>query len=126
MERRDPGPYGVFTLHDVPFQGTSARRATEGPSPDYNSRRRRRRDFQAGLFPVRSPLLGKSWLVSSPPLSDMLKLSGWSFPIRGLMRDFESFLESRREPGLGKNFGPALELARTWGDLQPRTLTNTM
>lgn len=35
-----------------------------------------RRDFQAGLFPVRSPLLGKSWLVSSPPLSDMLKLSG--------------------------------------------------
>jgi hypothetical protein len=35
-----------------------------------------RRNFQAGLFPVRSPLLGKSWLVSSPPLSDMLKLSG--------------------------------------------------
>ena len=36
----------------------------------------KRLDFQAGLFPVRSPLLGKSWLVSSPPLSDMLKLSG--------------------------------------------------
>ena len=36
----------------------------------------KRRNFQAGLFPVRSPLLGKSWLVSSPPLSDMLKLSG--------------------------------------------------
>src|SRR3954454_17331209 len=36
----------------------------------------RHHDFQAGLFPVRSPLLGKSWLVSSPPLSDMLKLSG--------------------------------------------------
>ena len=34
------------------------------------------RDSQAGLFPVRSPLLGKSSLVSSPPLSDMLKLSG--------------------------------------------------
>ena len=50
----------------------------------------KRRDFQAGLFPVRSPLLGKSWLVSSPPLSDMLKLSGWSFLIRGLMRDFPS------------------------------------
>ena len=130
MERRDPGPYGVFTLHDVPFQGTSARRATEGPSPDYNSRRRRRRDFQAGLFPVRSPLLGKSWLVSSPPLSDMLKLSGWSFPIRGLMRRLRILLgvpdaTRGREPGLGKNFGPALELARL-GDLQPRTLTNTM
>ena len=36
----------------------------------------RHHDSQAGLFPVRSPLLGKSWLVSSPPLSDMLKLSG--------------------------------------------------
>ena len=33
-------------------------------------------DFQAGLFPVRSQLLGKSSLVSFPPLSDMLKLSG--------------------------------------------------
>jgi hypothetical protein len=33
-------------------------------------------DFQAGLFPVRSPLLGESLLVSFPPLIDMLKLSG--------------------------------------------------
>lgn len=33
-------------------------------------------DFQAGLFPVRSPLLGESSLVSFPPLIDMLKLSG--------------------------------------------------
>ena len=46
-----------------------------------------RRNFQAGLFPVRSPLLGKSWLVSSPALSDMLKLGAWSFLIRGLGRD---------------------------------------
>ena len=35
-------------------------------------------DFQVGLFPVRSPLLGESWLVSSPPLIDMLKFSGCS------------------------------------------------
>jgi hypothetical protein len=33
-------------------------------------------DSQAGLFPVRSPLLGESLLVSFPPLIDMLKLSG--------------------------------------------------
>jgi hypothetical protein len=33
-------------------------------------------DFHGGLFPVRSPLLGESWLVSSPPLIDMLKFSG--------------------------------------------------
>ena len=36
------------------------------------------KDFQVGLFPVRSPLLGESWLVSSPPLIDMLKFSGCS------------------------------------------------
>ncbi|WZY99621.1 hypothetical protein YC2023_071950 [Brassica napus] len=33
-------------------------------------------DFQAGLFPVRSPLLRESLLVSFTPLIDMLKLSG--------------------------------------------------
>ncbi|CAN7082677.1 unnamed protein product [Brassica oleracea var. botrytis] len=33
-------------------------------------------DFQAGLFPVRSPLQRESLLVSFPPLIDMLKLSG--------------------------------------------------
>ncbi|WZZ00068.1 hypothetical protein YC2023_072396 [Brassica napus] len=36
-------------------------------------------DFQAGLFPVRSPLLRESLLVSFPPLIDMLKLSGLDF-----------------------------------------------
>ena len=36
------------------------------------------KDSQVGLFPVRSPLLGESWLVSSPPLIDMLKFSGCS------------------------------------------------
>lgn len=34
--------------------------------------------FGAGLFPVRSPLLGESWLVSFPPLNNMLKFSGYS------------------------------------------------
>ncbi|CAN6973712.1 unnamed protein product [Brassica rapa subsp. trilocularis] len=33
-------------------------------------------NFQAGLFPVRSPLLRESLLVSFPPLIDMLNLSG--------------------------------------------------
>ncbi|KFK31339.1 hypothetical protein AALP_AA6G099200 [Arabis alpina] len=33
-------------------------------------------DIQVGLFPVSSPLLRESLLVSSPPLIDMLKLSG--------------------------------------------------
>src|SRR4029434_2532189 len=39
---------------------------------------RRGRGFSAGLFPLRSPLLGESWLVSFPPLSNMLKFSGLS------------------------------------------------
>src|SRR6266853_1725836 len=39
--------------------------------------------FGAGLFPLHSPLLGESWLVSFPPLSDMLKFSGCSRLISG-------------------------------------------
>lgn len=31
------------------------------------------RGFGAGLFPVHSPLLRESWLVSFPPLTNMLK-----------------------------------------------------
>ena len=34
------------------------------------------KDFQVGLFPLRSPLLRESWLVSFPPLSNMLKFGG--------------------------------------------------
>ena len=33
-------------------------------------------DFHPELFPLQSPLLGESWLVSFPPLTDMLKFSG--------------------------------------------------
>ena len=40
-------------------------------SPDHNSE-----DFQSELFPLHSPLLGESLLVSFPPLSYMLKFSG--------------------------------------------------
>lgn len=32
--------------------------------------------FNLGLFPLHSPLLGESLLVSFPPLIDMLKFSG--------------------------------------------------
>ena len=31
--------------------------------------------FSAGLFPVHSPLLRESWLVSFPPLTIMLKFN---------------------------------------------------
>ena len=39
--------------------------------------------FGAGLFPLHSPLLRESLLVSFPPLTDMLKFSGYSRLIRG-------------------------------------------
>ena len=39
--------------------------------------------FQPVLFPLHSPLLGKSLLVSFPPLSYMLKFSGYSYLIGG-------------------------------------------
>ena len=40
-------------------------------------------DFKFEPFPLHSPLLRESWLVSFPPLIDMLKFSGWSCLIRG-------------------------------------------
>ena len=51
-------------------------RCREGPSPDYNSPMQHTGDYRLGLFPLRSPLLGESWLVSFPPLINMLKFSG--------------------------------------------------
>ena len=38
-------------------------------------------DFKLELFPVHSPLLRESSLVSFPPLIDMLKFSGSSYLI---------------------------------------------
>lgn len=35
-------------------------------------------DFHYELIPLRSPLLGESTFVSFPPLSDMLKFSGYA------------------------------------------------
>ena len=43
---------------------------------DYNSELDKSSDWQLELFPLHSPLLGESLLLSSPPLIDMLKFSG--------------------------------------------------
>ena len=48
----------------------------KGCPKHHSSRYLTGRGFGAGLFPLRSPLLGESLLVSFPPLSDMLKFSG--------------------------------------------------
>ena len=69
--------YGALTLYDVPFQ-VNFDSASQGlvASPGHNSLTVTARDFRLELFPLRSPLLRESLLVSSPPLIDMLKFSG--------------------------------------------------
>ena len=67
---------GILTLYDALFQGTCAQANAENTSRDYNSDNRRLPDFKFELFPLHSPLLGESLLVSFPPLIDMLKFSG--------------------------------------------------
>ena len=77
VEHQGPGSTGIS-----PFLSSRSRELGPGPMQrtllQTTIRGARPSDFQAGLFPVRSPLLGESWLVSSPPLSDMLKFSGCS------------------------------------------------
>ena len=45
-------------------------------SIDYNSESEMDTDYNFELFPLHSPLLGESLLVSFPPLINMLKFSG--------------------------------------------------
>ena len=71
-----PGTTGLSPSPAPPSRGL-------GPGPPLRTllqttiRTPRTTDSHGGLFPVRSPLLGESLLVSFPPLIDMLKLSGW-------------------------------------------------
>jgi hypothetical protein len=67
---------GILTLYDALFQGTCTWASAENVSIDYNSDNLRLPDFKFELFPLHSPLLGESLLVSFPPLIDMLKFSG--------------------------------------------------
>ncbi|CAN6967637.1 unnamed protein product, partial [Brassica rapa subsp. trilocularis] len=73
--RQGPGPTGLS-----PSLAPLSRELGPGPSLrtllQTTIRTPKTSDFQAGLFPVRSPLLRESLLVSFPPLIDMLKLSG--------------------------------------------------
>ena len=68
---------GTLTLSDALFQETYISVHTGNTSKDYNSRPMGP-DFHAELFPVHSPLLRESHLVSFPALTYMLKFSAWS------------------------------------------------
>jgi hypothetical protein len=67
---------GILTLYDALFQETYDQGAAENTSLNYNSPRETLGDFKFELFPLHSPLLGESLLVSFPPLINMLKFSG--------------------------------------------------
>ena len=67
---------GTLTLYGALFQRTCTQATTENASLNYNSARDPSADFKFELFPLHSPLLGESLLVSFPPLIDMLKFSG--------------------------------------------------
>ena len=43
--------------------------------------------YEDELFPLHSPLLGESWLVSFPPLSNMLKFGGWACLMGGVLNE---------------------------------------
>lgn len=75
VEQQGPGLTGLS-----PSQASTSREPRPGPPQrtllQTTIRSAKRHDSQSGHLPVRSPLLGKSLLVSFPPLNDMLKLSG--------------------------------------------------
>lgn len=80
--QHDLHSYGPFTLSGPsPFYHTHCWTLSEAipPQVDLNTtlpNSQTTAGFGAGLFPVHSPLLRESWLVSFPPLNDMLKFSG--------------------------------------------------
>ena len=79
------GSHGPNTLTGRgPDQGDiDARTSPLADFPNTTVRRPHGRRFGAGLFPLHSPLLRESLLVSFPPLIDMLKFSGCSRLISG-------------------------------------------
>ena len=68
---------GTLTLVDALFQEAYICASVGSTSQDYNSRSGDP-NFHAELIPVHSPLLRESYLVSCPPLTYMLKFSGFA------------------------------------------------
>ena len=69
---------GAVTLQGTLFQEIFQTVWANTASPEHNSE-----DFHSELFPLHSPLLRESLLVSFPPPSYMLKFSGYSWLIGG-------------------------------------------
>ena len=67
--------YRIITFFDTPFQGIFIYIDTSITYPK-TTILPLLVDFKFGLFPLHSPLLRESLLVSFPPLINMLKFSG--------------------------------------------------
>ena len=87
---------GILTLYDAMFQKTCAIVPKSDRLLQTTTRTAKQPDLKFELFPLHSPLLGESLLVSFPPLIDMLKFSGYSCLIWGPEDNF-----SRRKSGIG-------------------------
>ncbi len=80
---RFPGPTGLSPSLACRSKSTSGSQAVDRDSPPLQTTIRpavtiaSREISDLGMFPLRSPLLRESLLVSLPPLIDMLKFSGW-------------------------------------------------
>ena len=68
--------YGILTLSDVSFQRTWTASHPRKRFSKLQFAEVALRDFKFELFPLHSPLLRESLLVSFPPLINMLKFSG--------------------------------------------------
>ena len=80
---RFPGPTGLSPSAACRSKSTSGSQAVDRDSPPLQTTIRSavtiadQEISDLGFFPLRSPLLRESLLVSFPPLIDMLKFSGW-------------------------------------------------
>ena len=70
---------GAFTLFGGPLVDTSASLLVRPVTFRLQFAALARGDYQFGLFPLPSPVLRESLLVSFPPLNEMLQFSGWSY-----------------------------------------------
>ena len=72
----------IITFFDTPFQGDFGISCHLNVYPKTTIQLLSQVvDFKFELFPLHSPLLGKSLLVSFPPLINMLKFGGYSYLI---------------------------------------------
>ena len=86
QRRRDCGTNGTATLLGALFKSDLAAAPPAGTRTSrLQLQHRLELDFKHELFPLHSPLLRESWLVSFPPLSYMLKFSGSSCLIGGAL-----------------------------------------